>query len=76
MEIPTDKGIQQLLVYSDSEPVKGQVRVRPSKKIEHLGMKVELIGEIGMFVHYTSFALCSFFLLLFSLPRFLTCRQN
>jgi len=50
VDIPTDKGMQELLVYSDSEPVKGQIRVRPTKKVEHLGMKVELIGEIGTLV--------------------------
>lgn len=58
VEIPTDRGTHQLLVYSECEPVRGQVKVRPSKKVEHLGMKVELIGEIGKssLRHYSWFS--------------------
>ncbi len=43
-------------IFHQSEEVvlllehKGQVRVPPTKKIEHLGMKVELLGEIGMYL--------------------------
>lgn len=62
VEIASEGGIQQLLVYSDSEPVKGQVRVRPSKKMEHLGLKVALIGDIGTFFQANG-SLCHFFFL-------------
>eukprot|EP01127_Copromyxa_protea_P004365 TRINITY_DN1422_c0_g1_i1.p1 TRINITY_DN1422_c0_g1~~TRINITY_DN1422_c0_g1_i1.p1 ORF type:complete len:371 (+),score=92.83 TRINITY_DN1422_c0_g1_i1:40-1113(+) len=46
--IPTEKGAVQLLVYSESEPVKGKVRVQTRKEVKHLGIKVELIGEIEL----------------------------
>jgi len=46
--IQTDKGPQKLLVYTQEEPIKGviKVSVKPGKKIEHKGIKVELLGQI------------------------------
>jgi hypothetical protein len=41
---------QHLHVFEGREPVRGRVRVTvpPGKKLEHLGIKVELKGTIGM----------------------------
>lgn len=38
-------------IYSTDEPVKGgvEIKVDPGKKIEHLGIKIELVGQIEMF---------------------------
>jgi vacuolar protein sorting-associated protein 26 len=46
--VQTEKGPMKLLVYSSEEPIKGEIRmnVKPGKKIEHKGIKVELIGQI------------------------------
>eukprot|EP01123_Difflugia_compressa_P009372 TRINITY_DN3088_c0_g1_i1.p1 TRINITY_DN3088_c0_g1~~TRINITY_DN3088_c0_g1_i1.p1 ORF type:complete len:359 (+),score=67.39 TRINITY_DN3088_c0_g1_i1:190-1266(+) len=46
--VQTEKGPQKLLVYTDNEPIKGTVKVdvKSGKKIEHKGIKVELIGQI------------------------------
>lgn len=48
-EIRGEKGTQRLPMYEGTEPVKGSVTasVKGSQKIEHQGIKVELIGEIG-----------------------------
>jgi len=48
VDIPTDRGMDHLLVYTDGEEVRGKVVVQAKKKLEHLGMKVELIGEIEL----------------------------
>ena len=42
---------EQLVIYQGHEPVTGNVsiNVAPGKKIEHLGMKIEMIGQIEMF---------------------------
>lgn len=44
MEIP---------VYNGNEAVTGQIEilVPPGKKFEHLGIKIEMIGHIGMYIH-------------------------
>jgi len=43
----TFKGPQQCLVFLSDDPIKGSVRVNPKdKKIEHNGIKVDMIGEI------------------------------
>jgi len=43
----TYKGPQQCLVFLSDDPIKGSVRVNPKdKKIEHNGIKVDMIGEI------------------------------
>jgi len=46
--IQTDKGPQRLFVYLSEEPVKGSVvvTVKSGKKIEHQGIRLDLIGEI------------------------------
>jgi len=46
--IQTDKGPQRILVYHADEAVKGYValNVKPGKKIEHQGIRLDLIGEI------------------------------
>lgn len=51
VEISTDKGTQKLYVYSGNEPVKGRVKVAVKKgdTIEHQGMRVDFIGQIGEF---------------------------
>jgi len=46
--IQTEKGPQKLLIYTSDETIKGVIltRVKAGKKIEHKGIKVELIGQI------------------------------
>lgn len=45
-----DKKADRCPVYSDGEPVNGSavVNLKPGKKLEHNGIKVELIGQIDM----------------------------
>jgi len=49
-DIHGEKGSQRVFVFTGDEPVKGTVVVKipPGKKIEHEGVKVELVGEIGV----------------------------
>jgi len=44
-------GETQLPVFASNEPVSGSVEVRvdPGKKLEHLGIKIELLGQIEMY---------------------------
>eukprot|EP00516_Mucochytrium_quahogii_P013249 CAMPEP_0203792278 /NCGR_PEP_ID=MMETSP0100_2-20121128/5154_1 /ASSEMBLY_ACC=CAM_ASM_000210 /TAXON_ID=96639 /ORGANISM=" , Strain NY0313808BC1" /LENGTH=297 /DNA_ID=CAMNT_0050695795 /DNA_START=21 /DNA_END=914 /DNA_ORIENTATION=+ len=48
--IKQDAGnVQELLIFQGSEPIRGEVQVIPKgKKLEHVGIKIELIGEIEM----------------------------
>jgi len=50
IDIHADKGSQRAFVFTGDEPVKGTVMVKipAGKKIEHEGVKVELVGEIGV----------------------------
>jgi hypothetical protein len=42
---------QELLIFNGSEPVRGMVEifVGPNQTLEHLGVKIELIGQIEMY---------------------------
>jgi hypothetical protein len=53
VEISTEKGTQKLYVYSGNEPVKGRVKVSVKKgdKIDHQGMRMDFIGQIGTHTH-------------------------
>lgn len=55
VEIQRDKNqLQKLYVFVGDEPIKGKITVTPTnkgKKVEHKGMKIELIGQIGT-VHF------------------------
>jgi len=46
--VQTEKGPQKLLIYASEDPIVGSIKlnVKPGKKIEHKGIKVELIGQI------------------------------
>jgi len=46
--VQTEKGPQKLLIYASEDPIVGSIKltVKPGKKIEHKGVKVELIGQI------------------------------
>ncbi|CAM9565727.1 unnamed protein product [Phaeothamnion confervicola] len=51
---PDGRGVKhadQLLIFQGNEPVSGTatVLVAPGKRVEHLGIKVELIGQIELF---------------------------
>jgi len=48
IQVQTDKGPQKLLVYTSDEPIKGVIKtsVKQGKKIDHKGIKVELVGQI------------------------------
>mmetsp|Transcript_39276 Transcript_39276/g.54566 ORF Transcript_39276/g.54566 Transcript_39276/m.54566 type:complete len:299 (-) Transcript_39276:142-1038(-) len=48
---------ENLYLFSGTETVSGQVRVTPppGKKMEHQGIKIELLGQIEMFVDRGSF---------------------
>jgi len=48
IQVQTEKGPQKLLVYTSDEPIKGSIKVnvKQGKKIEHKGIKVELVGQI------------------------------
>jgi vacuolar protein sorting-associated protein 26 len=39
-------------IYSGQDPVTGtaEIVILPGKKVEHLGIKIELIGQIGIFI--------------------------
>jgi vacuolar protein sorting-associated protein 26 len=41
--------VEKLFLFVGDEPVKGKVlvTVHPGKKIEHNGIKIELLGQIG-----------------------------
>jgi gamma-glutamylcyclotransferase (GGCT)/AIG2-like uncharacterized protein YtfP len=51
VEISTEKGTQKLYVYTGNEPVKGRVKVTVKKgdTMEHQGLRVDFIGQIGKF---------------------------
>eukprot|EP00742_Colponemidia_sp_Colp-10_P001069 GILJ01001159.1.p1 GENE.GILJ01001159.1~~GILJ01001159.1.p1 ORF type:complete len:329 (+),score=46.38 GILJ01001159.1:112-987(+) len=48
--------VDQLALYTDGEDLVGTVTVniKPGKKVEHIGIKIELIGQIEMFYDRTS----------------------
>ena len=45
----SDSRTQNLFVYYDGENVSGAVNInlKPGSKLEHKGVKIELIGQIG-----------------------------
>ena len=45
----SDSKTQNLYVYYDGENVSGAVNInlKPGSKLEHKGVKIELIGQIG-----------------------------
>lgn len=50
VEVNTEKGTQKLYLYVGNEPVKGRVNVKltkEGKKVDHQGMRVDFIGQIG-----------------------------
>ena len=51
--IANDPNSAEYLVYGGLEPVVGtcEIALPSGKKLEHLGVKIELIGQIGK-VHY------------------------
>lgn len=52
VEIAAEKSTQHLYVYLDDEPVRGKVVVnlgKGIKEIEHMGIRVDFIGQIGTF---------------------------
>jgi len=49
-DVPNEKGgITKLPIYIGDEPVRGKVLIKPKpgKKLEHQGIKIEFIGQIG-----------------------------
>jgi hypothetical protein len=51
VELTHEKGrVEKLFLFHGNEDVRGQVTVAPAggKRIEHQGMKIELIGQIGL----------------------------
>jgi len=50
VEQQTDKGVQSLFLYTGEDPISGLVRVfvKPGKKVEYTGIKIEFIGEIEL----------------------------
>ena len=51
IEVESDETKEELVIYSGADTIKGTVKViLPSgKKLEHVGIKIELIGTIGTF---------------------------
>eukprot|EP00698_Gefionella_okellyi_P011758 TRINITY_DN3126_c0_g3_i1.p1 TRINITY_DN3126_c0_g3~~TRINITY_DN3126_c0_g3_i1.p1 ORF type:complete len:310 (-),score=54.62 TRINITY_DN3126_c0_g3_i1:641-1537(-) len=52
IQVPNESGTSDnLALYHSTEPVKGRVhiKVNPGKKIDHAGVRVELIGQIELF---------------------------
>ncbi len=54
VRIPSDddRGVEQLYLFSSDQPVGGTVEIimpGNTKKIEHNGIKAELIGQIGKY---------------------------
>jgi hypothetical protein len=44
----TGQPTEELLIYSGQESVVGTVEISsPGRKIDHLGIKIEMIGQIG-----------------------------
>jgi len=45
-----DGGVSELVIFQGDEPIRGEVTVIPkSKKLEHIGIKIELVGQTEMF---------------------------
>jgi vacuolar protein sorting-associated protein 26 len=46
-----DGAQETLLVFTDKDPVKGEVtlKMESGKRLEHVGVKIEFIGQIEMF---------------------------
>ena len=41
--------VEELVIFAGDEPIRGEVTVIPkSKKVEHIGIKVELVGQIEL----------------------------
>lgn len=52
---------EELYVYEGTDAVKGTIAItlkKNEKKLEHLGIKVELIGQVGMSIFATSPTYC------------------
>lgn len=49
VDVRGEKGVQRQLLYEGDEPIKGTVTIslKPGQKLEHQGVKLELLGEIG-----------------------------
>jgi len=48
VNISTEKGTQKLLVFTNGDAVKGKITLTSNKSVEHLGMKLQFIGEIEL----------------------------
>jgi len=45
-------GFEELFIYRGAEGVQGEITISPrSKIVDHAGIKVELVGQIEMYVH-------------------------
>ena len=57
VELKTEKGTETLLLYVPQDPVAGTVRIEvpTGKTLDHEGIKVELIGQIGTFLSFEFF---------------------
>ena len=49
LEVKKGNHVEKQYLFFGKEPIKGVINVKPSKKLEHLGAKVELVGCIGKF---------------------------
>ena len=51
VEVKTESGVERLFLFRGKEAVKGTVVVTPNagKKVEHTGVKIELLGQIGAY---------------------------
>ena len=48
--LKTDKGPEDVLIFTGQEDIRGEVYVTPSgRKLEHQGVKIELVGQIELF---------------------------
>lgn len=47
VDVETEKGLQKVQVFTQGDQIKGNLKVKSSKTFDHVGIKLQLIGEIG-----------------------------
>lgn len=47
MDVKRGGVVERQYLFLGKENIKGNVEVRPNKKVEHMGARIELIGCIG-----------------------------
>jgi vacuolar protein sorting-associated protein 26 len=48
LDVKRGSTVEKQYLFFGKEPIKGTIAVKPNKKVEHMGARVELIGCIGL----------------------------